>query len=219
MSSVETVEIDDMEYVRKEDHDAIIEEQNEQIEEQSSLLEALRNKVTTLETAFNDYRANNEEDKAKIRKFAKEKAEEAGSSDATPGDDDGDTTTQTGETTGNDEPLPIEKLADADDGEYPFPGGKPGPSVERAVEIYKHYRQWSGRKVQAGWTIIEDLKTLLSTATGERLAWKQVYRACKKLETWTNGDVEFRKTDRHGWMLVTDNQRLVQKHSSSANGA
>jgi hypothetical protein len=141
---------------------------------------------------------------------------EAGFSDATPEGSNGETATQNA---GLHQITPLEKLAQADDDDHPFPGGKPGPSVERAVEIYEHFRQWSGRKVMAGWTITEGLKKLLSTATGERLAWKQVYRACKKLETWTNGEIEFRKTDRHGWFLVTTNQRLVQKHSSSANGA
>lgn len=88
---IETVEIDGTEYVKKKDHDAVIEEQNEQIEEQSSLLDALRNKVATLEEAFNDYRADNERDKAKIRQRI---TEEDGSSDLEGGVNDGKTPTQ-----------------------------------------------------------------------------------------------------------------------------
>jgi hypothetical protein len=141
--------------------------------------------------------------------------EAASSSDDGPGSSNGETTTQNDD---SDETTPIEKLAAADDDETPFLGGTPGPSVTRALSIYEHFRQWAGSKCMAGWTITENLRKLLSTATGESLAWKQVYRACRKLEEWSQGEIQFKQTDRHGWMLVTENKRIVQRRASSANG-
>lgn len=149
----------------------------------------------------------------------RKRIEEGGSPDATPGGNTGETTTQNADSTEITELTGIEKLAACDDDdEYPFVGGKPGPSVNRALSIYEHFREWSGRKVMAGWTITENLRKLLSTAMEERLEWKQVYRACRKLEEWSQGEIQFEKSDRHGWMLVTDNKRIVHRQASSANG-
>lgn len=54
-----------------------------------------------------------------------------------------------------------------------------------------------------------NLKRLLETTTGESLAWKQVYRAVKALEKFTKGAIRFKKTRRHGWMVVADSLECV----------
>ena len=78
-------------------------------------------------------------------------------------------------------------------------------SVERATVLFENFREWS-KKAPAGRVIRDNLRNLLSTATGERLAWRQVYRACEKLEEWSKGAIQFKQHDRHGWMLIADGQ-------------
>lgn len=107
--------------------------------------------------------------------------------------------------------LPIERLAqlkedDRDEQENPFTDTT--PSVDRAVAIFQHFREWSN-KAPKGRVIRDNLKDLLNTATGERLAWKQVYRACRKLEEYSKSSIEFIQHDRHGWMLVAGQSSSV----------
>ena len=65
----------------------------------------------------------------------------------------------------------------------------------------------------------DNLKTLLQTATGEKLAWKQVYRAYRALEKFTKGQVRFEKHRRHGWMLIAEPQIVSRLgRASSATG-
>ena len=100
--------------------------------------------------------------------------------------------------------LPIERIArlkESDNEEKENPFANTTPSVDRAVAIYQHFGEWSS-KAKAGRVIQDNLKNLLNTATGESLAWKQVYRACRKLEEWSKGAIEFIQHDRHGWILV-----------------
>jgi len=82
-----------------------------------------------------------------------------------------------------------------------------GKSVERAVEIYRHFRQW-GQKAPAGTVIRDGLRNLLSAAVGERLSWKQVYRSCRALERESGGTIEFTKKDRQGWVLIAQDDAL-----------
>ena len=103
--------------------------------------------------------------------------------------------------------TPLEDIAD-DEKEDP-PGVQVGPSVTRAAAIMSHWDQWSS-KAPKGRVITGNLRNLLTTATGESLAWKQVYRACRKLEEWSKGRITFQKTRRHGWILV--------EQSSSVSG-
>lgn len=64
----------------------------------------------------------------------------------------------------------------------------------------------------------EGLKTLLSTVEGETLAWKQVHRACHKLEELTNGEIEFKKTAEYGWILVMRDTEYLTRVVSAGNG-
>jgi len=101
--------------------------------------------------------------------------------------------------------LPIERLArieDSPDASSTIMADVT-PSVERAVVLFDQFRSWS-EKAPAGRVIRSGLKRLLSTATDEQLAWKQVYRACRKLEEWSKGAIQFKEHDRHGWILVAD---------------
>ena len=75
------------------------------------------------------------------------------------------------------------------------------PSIERAVTIFDHWHEWS-EKTPKGRVLKDGLKTLLRTATGESLAWRQVYRAAEALEELSKGRIEFTDHKRHGKMLI-----------------
>jgi len=107
----------------------------------------------------------------------------------------------------DDDMLPIERLARMEDDEDKRDGvmADVTASVERATVLFENFRDWS-KKAPAGRVIRDNLRNLLSTATGERLAWRQVYRACEKLEEWSKGAIQFKQHDRHGWMLIADGQ-------------
>ena len=88
-------------------------------------------------------------------------------------------------------------------------------SVRRAKAIAAHFSQWAS-KTPKGLVIKDNLKTLLQTATGEKLAWKQVYRACRALEKFTKGTIRFEKHRRHGWMLIAKPQIVSQLGRASS---
>ena len=117
---------------------------------------------------------------------------EAGSGGATGGDDAAETTQQDTEMT------PIERLSrmDAED-----TGIDVTPSIERAVSIFDHWQEWS-QKTPKGRVLKDGLKNLVRTATGEKLAWRQVYRAAEALEELSKGRIEFIHHNRHGKMLI-----------------
>lgn len=106
--------------------------------------------------------------------------------------------------------LPIQRIArlkqSDDQDESPF--ADTTPSVDRAVAIFQHFGEWS-KKAPSGRVIKSNLKNLLTTATGESLAWKQIYRACRKLEEWSKGAIQFIQHDRHGWILVQEQPSSV----------
>lgn len=165
-----------------------------------ALLEKLLDRVDELEAELQEYRAENEKDKATIRqKVAAAVAESERS------DDDG-------EEDEAESMLPIERLAKF--GEDHTVIGDVTASVKRATTIFTHFREWSV-KTPSGRVIKENLKTLLNTALDETITWKQVYRACKKLETWSKGAIQFEKHRRHGWMLVANSD---WRASSAATG-
>lgn len=144
------------------------------------------------------------ESNRKTAKSAEKQARTAGSSASEPTGNDGETGSEDDETT------TLDRIAD-DDTENPA-GVQIGPSVERAAAVMKNWENWS-KKAPKGRNIRDGLKTLLETATGESLAWRQVYRACKKVEQLTKGKIVFTKTEKHGWMLLQPNGRA----SSVAN--
>ncbi|WP_049904056.1 hypothetical protein [Halococcus agarilyticus] len=109
--------------------------------------------------------------------------------------------------------TPIERISkmDAED-----TGIDMTPSIERAVAIFDHWEEWSS-KTPKGRVLKSDLKTLLRTATGEQLAWRQAYRAAEALEELSKGRIEFIDHDRHGKMLIEGQPaRSGDCHSSSA---
>lgn len=141
----------------------------------------------------------------KLANSAQKDANEAGSST----DDPKGKTAESGSQ--NDETTTLERIAD-EDKENPA-GVQIGPSVNRAATIMKNWWNWA-KKAPKGRNIRDGLKTLIETATGESLAWRQVYRACKKVEQLTKGKIVFIKKKKHGWMLLQPNRRA----SSVGNG-
>ena len=179
------------------------------VEVPRALLERLLDRIDDLEAELKQYRTENERDKATIRQDvheATEKAEGATSIDDTPGDNP---------STKDDAVTPMERLLTL--GEQGVMADVTA-SVHRAKAIAAHFDQWAS-KTPKGLVIKDNLKNLLQTATGEKLAWKQVYRACRALEKFTKGAVRFEKHRRHGWMLIAEPQIVTQlEQASSASG-
>ena len=132
---------------------------------------------------------------------------EAGSAGSKGGGDAPETTMQQPDLT------PIERISmmDAENTEIDMT-----PSIKRAVAIFDHWENWS-EKTPKGRVLKSDLKTLLRTATGEQLAWRQAYRAAEALEELSKGRIEFVDHSRHGKMLIQPQPaRSGHCHSSSA---
>ena len=110
--------------------------------------------------------------------------------------------------------LPIERLAKMEDDEDASSTimADTTPSVERAVILFENFHDWS-KKTPKGRTITSGLRDLLSAATGERLAWRQVYRTLDKIEEWSKGAIRHEQTSQHGHVLVAD-----ERASSVATG-
>jgi hypothetical protein len=93
-------------------------------------------------------------------------------------------------------------------------------SVTRAMSIAGHFRRWS-KSVKAGQVITEDIRKMVNTALDATLSWKQVHRACHKLEDLSNGEIEFKLTDKHGRILVMEDKSWLSNLSrvvSEKNG-
>ena len=153
------------------------------------------------------------ESNRKTAKSAENQARAAGSSASEPtGNDD--------ETGSGDDLLPIERLLRGEDRDDWY-AGNATESVERAKELFRHFREWSsntqkGRviKTSSGKRGTATLKTLLNTVLDEpEISWKQVYRACHKLEEWTKRTIKFTDHRRHGKMLV-----MSERASSAGSG-
>lgn len=164
------------------------------IEEQADRIDLLlkeraedRQRIAELE----EYRAENEHDKATIRKQVTEV--EQGSSIA---DAESDESSGQNDSTG----TPMEQLIRAGEAGVV---GRVTASVERAEAMARHFAQWAS-KAPNGLVIKDNLKKLLETATEEKLAWNQVYRAAQALEEFTGEAIKFEKHRRHGWMLVAE---------------
>ena len=90
------------------------------------------------------------------------------------------------------------------------------PSIRRAKTIAEHFGRWA-TKTPNGYVIRSNLKELLSMATGEQLEWSQVNRACRRLAEFSRGAIGFKKTSKHGNILVDqpDDHRLQSLLSSA----
>lgn len=159
------------------------------VEEQSSLIDALQKKVNHLEEELTEYREENERDKASIRQKVSNADEGDDSPDTNPNGDDRTTTDET----------PLTRLLDDPSGS----AVRITKSVGRALTIAGNLDQWSD-KIQGKRVLRDGLKDLLSATEHDRLKWKQAHRAAHKLAELTNGKVEFKKTNRHGRILVVE---------------
>ena len=173
------------------------------VEELKNELDSVKAELQSVKQEFHNYR------NAVSKKFSGHEEEltelEARFEEETPTPDEPETGSQDSEL------LPIERIArlkESSGEPESNPFADTTPSVDRAVAIYQHFREWSS-KAKAGRVIRDNLKKLLNTATGESLAWKQVYRACEKLEEYSKGNIEFIQHDRHGWMLVSGRSSSV----------
>jgi hypothetical protein len=103
----------------------------------------------------------------------------------------------------DDDMLPIERLIRLreEDEDHPALPSNGRESFDRATTIFENFEKWS-KRTPKGRTITSGLMNLLETATGTRLAWRQVYRAMDKLEQWTRGLITHERTNRHGHVLV-----------------
>jgi hypothetical protein len=157
----------------------------ETVEAPKALLEKLLDRVDDLEEELQEYRDHNERDKAEIRQQVVQESERSEC------EDDGNAGRNM---------LPMQRLIEL--GEDAITATVTA-SVRRAKGIFTHFRQWAS-KTPAGYVVKDNLKQLLETATGESLAWKQVYRACQALEKFTRGTIRFEKTRRHGWIVTAE---------------
>ena len=185
-----------------------IEQQAGRIEEQANRIDLLleeraedRQRIAELE----EYRAENEHDKATIRQQVTEVEQTDSSADAESDDSDAQSDSMS---------TPMEQVLRAGDAGVL---GHVTTSVERAITMAEHFSQWAD-KAPNGLVIKDNLKTLLETATGERFAWNQVYRAAEALEDATNGAIEFTKHRRFGWILVGDPQVVTKLSRASSVG-
>ena len=120
--------------------------------------------------------------------------------DVQPGSEGGEGGVQSEETTIRRPDLtPIERLSKIEDIEDT--AIEVTPSIERAVTIFDHWEDWSQRTPK-GNVLKEGLKTLLRTATGDKVNWRQSYRAAEALEELSKGRIQFLKHKRHGKMLL-----------------
>jgi hypothetical protein len=178
------------------------------------LLNRVLDRMDNLEERLSEYEAENEHDKATIRQDvheAIEKADEATEREPTESgesDDSGDE---------SESGTPMEQIIRA--GESSVVANITA-SVRRAKAIGEHYLKWGTKPMKGGRVIKNNLKNLLETATGERLAWRQVYRACRALEEFTKGAIQFKKHRRHGWMLIAQPEIVARlgRVSSASTG-
>ena len=182
-----------------------VKEENEELRERVGLLLEERAEDRQRIAELEEYRAENEHDKATIRQQVTT-VEQADSSTDAESDENDSQNSPTG--------TPMEQLIQA--GEAGVIGHVTA-SVERAETMARHFSQWAS-KAPNGLVIKDNLKSLLETATGERLAWNQVYRAAEALEEFTGEAIEFTKHRRFGWILVADPQVVTNLSRASSVG-
>lgn len=158
-------------------------------------IEQLEQELAALRSEFAAYRD------AVSKRFSGQESEleqlEQEVSDAEGGSGDDDSSSDNGQTA-------LEQIAD-DEQDDPT-GVQITSSVDRAAAIMKHWFDWSD-KAPKGRVLKNGLKRLVETATGETLAWRQIYRAMQKVEQLTKGKIVFVDTDRHGKVLLQPDGR------------
>ena len=157
-----------------------------------ALLERLLDRVDDLEDELSEYREHNEQDKATIRQDvheAIEKADTAAEREAAESDDS---------RASDDSMTPMERLMRFGEDSIV---GRATESVERAMAIAENFSRWAS-KTPKGLVISDGLKNLVETATGERLFWKQIERACLALAKFSKGAIAFKNHSEKGWMLI-----------------
>lgn len=184
-----------------EDQQAQIEELEDTVEDQSEEIEQLREEIERAE----DSRGYIIEDIVDVEQQLEDV--ETGSPDAKGGDSTGGSGAQ------RPEMKPIERLSRIDD--MDDTAIDVTPTIERAVAIHDHWAEWSD-KTPKGRVLKDNLKTLLRTATGDNLNWKQSYRAAEALEELSKGEIQFTKHRRHGKMLIQPSAANGDCHSSKA---
>ena len=176
--------------------------ENEELRERIGLLLEQKAEDRKRIAELEEYRAENEHDKATIRQQVTE-VEQA--DEATTNESDPQSESRT----------PMEQVIRAGEEGVMF---DVTASVRRAKAIAQHFRQWA-KKTPNGLVIKDGLKSLVETATDERLFWKQIERAGHALEKFTKGAIQFKKTRRHGWTLVAKPTFVTQlQRASSASG-
>lgn len=164
----------------------------EQIEELTNLVENLYDRIEELENELSQYREENEKDKADIRKYASEQASQSSEPEPEPEPE---------------ERTPIERCF-----EDPHNSGiRITASVQRAMRIVGNFDRWAEKTSFDKLVVKDNLRKLLGTAGGENILWKQVYRACRKLEELSKGALEFKKHRRHGWMIELKDREFLTR--------
>lgn len=174
----------------KEELQEELENEREARKELETLVGALRKKVNNQEKTDQIHESRLDSQNKAIEELEEE------SSDSNPTSEQEETTPET----------PLERVKEDPDSS----GVRITASVQRALSIAGHFREWS-EKVQAGRVIKGGLKKLVSTAMDEKLSWKQIYRAARKLEELSNGALAFKKNSRHGWMIVLEKPDLLSR--------
>ena len=172
-----------------------VEQLKEELEAEREQRKSVEDELASLKEDYSNYRRAMSK-KLDSLKSQLEELRASGSSGDEPHPSDGENGSPSGD---SGKKTTLEQIAD-DEQDNPV-GVQVGPSVERAATIMSNWDKWSdkGRK---GRNIRDGLKKLLETATGESLAWKQVYRAARKVEQLTKGKIVFTDTKRHGKVLL-----------------
>ena len=175
--------------------EGIIRNQADRIENQATRIAGLKNELS-------EYRAENERDKATIRQQVTEAEQSTTAADA-----------ESDESAPSERSMtPMERMLQW--GEDTITKHVTA-SDQRAHSIAEHYAQWAS-KAPNGLIVKDNLKNLLQTATGEKLAWNQVYRACRALVDFAGGAIEFTKHRRFGWILVAEPEYVTKLSRASS---
>ena len=170
-----------------------LEAENERLTERVAELEAHNEALSKRLDTEAEQREDTRHSIAKLKGRIATVEDATDDGDDTTGDTDDDDSSP--ESPGDDR-SPLERITD---GEHT--GIKITPSISRAARIMENWSRWSDPS-PSGRLLHENLRTLLETACDEDLAWKQVYRACEKVESLTKGKIVFTEIPDRGKGLL-----------------